>query len=325
MNNIPSGRKPGKPRAGGMPLSGGPVLPIIQDERHTATAICNDREEITCQLINGVEVNDVSSLPCSSSKASEIRQIALEHCPGFRQAVRAGGLGAHHDITIHTDTRIIRAELKVTKKNASSTDVLKWTPWIDTVQFLQGQLTSQIGRRFLGECGESMIQAWFHEVIVPFSSNVPAAAGMTASGYQKAMSTIGMVGKQEEAAKEFILALRSQQTLQKELQALWLDFETRWLSTHSLDNAGLESVIREIIESKDVWICIAKNQVQWVDGLRVISLQSAGTTPKKKGGMLFRYHLTLQSGSETKTIPIECKFHWKNGGQAVQNINFLLL
>ena len=241
------------------------------DERHSATAICNGREDTVCQLICGVEVQDLSALPCTASTAGTIRSIVLERYPGFRQAVRAGGLGAHHDITIHTDTQVVRAELKVTKKNASTADVLKWTPWIDTV------------------------------------------------------STINMVGKQEEAAVAFINALRAQKTLQKELQALWLDFEVRWLSTHSLDDAGLEGVIREIIESKDAWICIAKNQVQWVDGLRVIRLESFGVAPKRKGGMLFRYQLTLQSGSETKTVPIECKFHWKNGGQAVQNINFLLL
>ena len=295
------------------------------DERHSATAICNGREDTVCQLICGVEVQDLSALPCTASTAGTIRSIVLERYPGFRQAVRAGGLGAHHDITIHTDTQVVRAELKVTKKNASTADVLKWTPWIDTVQFLQGQLTSQIGKRFLCECGEPMIQAWFQEVVLPFSSKIGEAAGMTAAGYQKAMSTINMVGKQEEAAVAFINALRAQKTLQKELQALWLDFEVRWLSTHSLDDAGLEGVIREIIESKDAWICIAKNQVQWVDGLRVIRLESFGVAPKRKGGMLFRYQLTLQSGSETKTVPIECKFHWKNGGQAVQNINFLLL
>jgi hypothetical protein len=170
-----------------------------------------------------------------------------------------------------------------------------------------------------------MIHAWFNDVVLPFSSKIPDAAGMTVTGYQKAMSTIGMVGKQEEASKAFILALRTQQSLQKELQQLWLDFEVRWLSSHSLNHAGLEEVIREIIESKDAWLCVAKNQVQWVDGLRVLGLESDSVAPKKKGGMLFRYQLTLQSGDETKIVPIECKFHWKNGGQAVQNINFLLL
>ena len=298
----------------------------IQDERHTATATCNSREDMMCQLLNQ-EVQDsaLSVFPCTSSVLRNFRTSVLNKCVGFRQAVRAGGLNAHYDLDIQTETKNIHTELKVTKHNASSLDVLRWTPWVDTVQFLQGQLTSSVGRRFLGECGEPMIHAWFHEVVLPFSSKIPEATGMTVEGYQKAMSTINMVGKQEDASKAFILALRTHKSLQKELQHLWLDFEVRWLSSHRLNDAGLEEVIREIIESKDAWICVAKNQVQWIDGLRVLRLESAGVAPKKKGGMLFRYLLTLQSGEEIKIVPIECKFHWKNGGQAVQNINFLLL
>jgi hypothetical protein len=302
------------------------VVPI--DERHIASAVCNSREHVMCHLLNNTDISDeilATIFPCAPSIVREFRTTVLQRCDGFQRAVRAGGLATHYDLELLTPTRNIRAELKVTKKKSSAADVLRWTPWVDTVQFLQGQITSQIGRRFLGDCGEPMIQAWFHDVVKPFSVNVEGAAEMTAAGYQKAMMSMNLDGKHEEAARVFISALRAQPSLQKQLQSLWLDFEVRWFSTHRLDDAGLEEVVRNIIETKDAWICVAKNQIQWVDGIRVLRLESLGPTPKKMGGMLFRYHLVVQSGIETKTVPMECKFHWKNGGQAVQNLNFLLL
>jgi len=56
-----------------------------------------------------------------------------------------------------------------------------------------------------------------------------------------------------------------------------------------------------------------------------VKLDYNGHRPKPQGGVSFHYTLTLQRGTETKKVPMECKFHWKNGGQAVQNLNFMLL
>jgi hypothetical protein len=321
-------RAPGKPRvAKAKPLH--PILlsdvPPSSDERHSATATCNSREDTLCRIANGEEVADLSMFPCSAEIVRGFRSMIQNRIPGYKQAVRAGGLNAHYDIEFQTDTSSVRAELKVTKKKASSTETLRWTPWVDTVQFLQGQIGSQLGMRFLGECGEPMLRAWFQEVIVPFSTKVPAAANMTYEGYEKAMATIQMKGKQEEASVAFINTLRTNDTLQEELHQHWLNFEVRWLSEHTLNTQALEEVVRGIIESKDAWICVASNQIQIVDGLKVIRVESAGPVPKKKGGMLFQFRLTLQSGQETKEVPMECKFHWKNGGQAVQNLNFMML
>ena len=296
------------------------------DGRHNSGAIAKKREMELVRIMNhGVDDNLAGIFPCSPSNMREFLTTIREMCTGFRQAVHAGGLQGHHDIEIQTDAKNIRVELKVNKKKSSHVDVLRWTPWVDTVQFLQGQLKSKIGHRFLDSCGETMIDTWFMEVVQPFSTKVPAANGMTVAGYKKAMWTIKMKGSQEEAAKAFIAALRTDEALQQEIHTLWLDFEVRWFSSHQPDVKGLEEVVRDILESKDAWICVSKNQVQWVEGLKVIHLEYTGTAPKRDGGMLFTYNLTLQSGDETKIVPIECKFHWKNGGQGVQNINFMLV
>lgn len=299
------------------------------DGRHIAGAIATQREKEMVRIMNH-NVDDILSsiFPCSLVILHAFRTTIMEKCPGFRKAIPIGGQNKHHDIEIHTDTKIIRVELKVkgeTKGNGSSTDILKWSPWIDTVQFAQGQITSGNGSRFLQECGEPMIHAWFHSVVLAFSSKVPEATGMTLAGYQKAMMGMNLSGKQEDAAKAFITALRAQESLRGELSKLWLQFEEQWLPSHELNHAELENVIREILESKDVWICASRNKIEWVEGLKVIGLAYTGVGPKEKGGMLFTYNLTIQSGNETKIVPIKCKFYWKNGGQGAQNINFLLL
>jgi len=237
-----------------------------------------------------------------------------------------GGLGKHYDLeTPISETATKKSELKVTQGTPSPLEILSWRPWQDTVQFLQGQLKSKIGKRFLGDCGDPMLRAWFDQHVKPFSDKVPSSAGMTYVGYEKAMSTIGMKGKQEAAAVAFIGALRSDEALQKELQARWLNFEVEWFTSHTMDHLGLKEVVKEILEVKDFWICVSKTGIELIDGLKVQNLVFSGARAKPRGGMSFHYILTLQRGSETKEVPMECKFHWKNGGQAIQNLNFMLL
>jgi len=278
-------------------------------------------------LFNGLVTADtpLTMFPCSSDAIRNFRSVFIQKVPTQKTTVVIGGLGKHYDMETQTTSTPMRGELKVTSGNPSSIDILKFQPWKDTVQFLQGQYKSKIGKRFLGDCGEPMMIAWFDTVVNTFSSRVPTAVGMTRDGYLKAMSTIGMSGKQETAAMNFILALRSDDTLQSDLQKEWLAFESSWLSTHAMNHAGLLDVIKEVIEVKDYWVCVSKTQVNWIDGLKVIKLDFVGHKPKPRGGMSFHYLLTVQSGVEQKEVPMELKFHWKNGGQAVQNLNFMIL
>jgi len=300
---------------------------VMMDPRHIASATTKIRERLTVALINGqIQADtDLSCFPCPQAFRDFIAIIQTK-LPNRTIARLAGGLGNHYDFTVHSDSEPIRrGELKVTVGNPSSLDILTWCPWKDTVQFLQAQVKARISRRFLGDCGEPMLVAWFEQVVKPFSLRVPSALGMTCAGYLKAMSTIGMVGRQEESAKAFITALRSDEALKNELHAAWLAFESQWLSSHTMNHEGLLTVLKDVLDVKDFWICVSKTQVIWVDGFKVLGLNFVGAKPKPRGGHSFHYTMTLQRGIETKDVPLECKFHWKNGGQAVQNLNVMLL
>jgi hypothetical protein len=291
-------------------------------ERRIASSLTKIREMRMVSLFNGHQLTDeeLGVFPCPPSLLREFTKVIDSKGLLGKNATHVGGMGKHYDM----ESLEKRAEQKVTKKVASPIETLTWRPWKDTVQFLQGQYKAKIAV-FLGECGDPMMRHWFEQVVKPFSANISTASGMTCDGYLKAMSTIGMKGKQEAAAKAFIIALRCDSSLQQNLHQKWLEFEAQWLSTHTLDHVKLETLVKQVIEIKDFWICVSKNQVNWIDGLKVVKLDYVGTKPKRDGGMSFHYSLHLQRGEQTKQVPMECKFHWKNGGQAVQNLNFMLL
>jgi hypothetical protein len=270
-------------------------------------------------ILNGTAAAQMPHpFPCPPESLAALRAAFVAKVPGLTRV--AGGMSKHYDLI----TSDIRSELKVTSGNSSSLEELMWRPWKDTVQFLQGQINSKLGKRFLGDCGEPMMRAWFvniHEL----AQTIPSASSITYEGYNKAMASIGMKGKQEAAAVAFITALRNQPALKEQLHAKWLEFETSWFSTHSMSHSDLREVVKEIIESKDYWICVSKSGAHLIDGLKVIDLLYQGPLPKPHGGSSFHYILVLQRGRERKAVPMECKFNWKNGGQAVQNLNFMLL
>ena len=292
----------------------------MMDARHIASATTKVRETAMAALFNGSET-PLTMFPCPANTLRDFYSTVKAKLPTATNTAVIGGLGKHYDLETSTASGPFRCELKVTSGNPSALDVLEWQPWRDTVQFLQGQLKSKIGQRFLGDCGDPMLRAWFKNHVEPFASQ----GAMTYAGYEKAMSTIGMKGKQEAAAVAFINLLRSNSEAHEALHKQWLIFEAEWLSTHTMNHDGLLEVAKEIIEAKHAWICTSKKGPLWIDGLKVAGLRFEGARNKPKGGMSFHYTLTLTRGDQTKEVPMECKFHWKNGGQAVQNLNFMLL
>ena len=292
------------------------------DARHIASVTTKVRETLMAALLNGTaEPAALAAFPCPAATLTAFPAIFKQKYPSATSSRVIGGLGKHYDLeTVNGLTPTpIHSELKVTMGNPSPLEQLSWRPWQDTVQFLQGQLKSKIGKRFLGDCGEPMVRAWFEKRIQP------AYPTMTFKGYEKAMSTIGMKGKQEAAAVDFINSLRADAELKTLFHAYWLAFEADWLSEHQMDHAALKEVVKDIIEAKDAWICVSKTAVNLIEGLKVADLKYVGAKEKPRGGMSFHYTIVLTRGGETKEVPMECKFHWKNGGQAVQNLNFMLL
>lgn len=288
--------------------------------------ITTSRENAIVCLLNGNATPEQLALfPCPPDVLLKFAEDFKKKYPTAGSSKRIGGMGRHHDLqTLISAVAYLRQELKVTNNNHSPLNSIEWKPWLDTVQFLQGQIKSRLVKSFIGECGDLMLRAWFDTNIKPFSTKIPGTQGITFEGYCKAMSTIGMKGKQEPTAVAFINALRSNKELQSALHRQWLAFEVEWFTTHTLDHDSFMKVIKQIIEEKDAWICVSKNAINHIDGLKVTSLRYLSAKEKPHGGMTFHYILTLSRNGETKDVPIECKFHWKNGGQAVQNLNIMV-
>lgn len=297
---------------------------VTMDTRSTKSTTARENA-IVCLLNGNATPEQLALFPCPPDALRKFAEDFKRKYPTAGSSKRIGGMGKHHDLqTVLSALPSLRQELKVTNKNHSPLDIITWKPWLDTVQFLQGQIKSKLVQRFIGDCGNLMLREWFDKNIKPFSTNIPGTQGITFEGYSKAMSTIGMKGKQEPAAVAFINALRSNVSLKSALHDQWLSFEVAWFTTHTLNHSLFMEVIKEVIEEKDAWICVSKDAVNHIDGLKVRSLRYISAKQKPHGGMTFHYILTLSRNGETKDVPIECKFHWKNGGQAVQNLNIMV-
>uniref|UniRef100_A0A6C0KXB3 Uncharacterized protein n=1 Tax=viral metagenome TaxID=1070528 RepID=A0A6C0KXB3_9ZZZZ len=291
--------------------------------RRTATKDSTNRENTLVRMFNGEQLSDAEYAYFSCPKEA-LNSLKNKASPLGIAKVQ-GGLGKHYDFTLGST----RGELKHSVSKGTTSDVLEWQPWLDGVQFLQGQTKSKNAQPFIGGCGLPMWTAWFTEEVLPFAvAEVPAAAGMTFDAYYKCASGMSVTQKQTSTpAGKFILALRQNAELAERLRLRWIAFEERWLPVNPLDHAAFETRMRQVIEEKDVWIAINKTGAFWIEGFSVLAVTFEGCEKKRDGGCIFRYSITLQkkSGGQTNKVPIAFKLHWKNGGQAVQNLNFMVI
>lgn len=294
----------------------------MSDKRHTIGNKTKQRENLVVRILNGSVVPDseIAALELNTVVIRNLREQMLLAIPSATTVSLKGKMNQHYDFDVTCAGRG-HVEMKITSTKPSDLTTLQWMPWVDTVQFLQGQLKSATGTRILGDCGEMMFKAWYDRVIAREAPDVSYEA------YKKIAHAMGTKGKYDAAAVAYINSLRTDKTRQADLQAKWLEFETAWLSEHTLNHAELESTVRATIEDKDWWLCISGSAAHWIEGFNVRSVSFIGRKAKKCGGTTFLYTLCLQkkSGGECKDVSMEFKFHWKNGGQAVQNLNYLLL
>ena len=287
----------------------------------SATKDSSNREATLVRLFNGAELSDEEYGYFSCPREALLSLKA--NANGDAKVI--GGLSKHYDFTVGET----RGELKHSTSKTTSRSLLDWQPWLDGVQFLQGQTKSKEALLFMGDCGPALWSAWYEQEVEPFAAvEVPTSAGMTADSYFKVASGMSVTEKQASTpAGKFILTLRSDKAMAERLRLRWLAFEERWMPEHPLNHSALDMRIRKIIEEKDVWVAINKNGAHWIEGFNVLGLAYDGCFPKAEGGRVFKYRLHLQkkSGGETKEIPIIFKLYWKNGGQAVQNLNFLII
>jgi hypothetical protein len=298
----------------------------------TATADTCKREQVLVNLLNGVMGLDLSCFSCDRSAMEALRAFV----PAGATAALVGGLGQHYDFELKgggggggdgSGSGTIRGELKHSVTKKTPRDVLAWQPWKDGVQFLQGQTKSKAAATFMPAYGRPLWDAWFETRVKPFAAeHVPAAAGMTAEGYFRCASGMTYTGG-EEATVTLLKTLRANKEAHAILHRAWLQFEEAWMRDHPLDLKALEAHVRTVIEAKDVWVCVNRAGAHWIEGFRVLGLTSQGLKAKRDGGSSFHYALTLQprSGGASRDVPIELKLHWKNGGQAIQNLNFMIV
>lgn len=287
-------------------------IPLESETKTKTNPTSNNRGSTATQqeaelekLLNGLPA-DASVFPCKKEMLDKILEQLAHH--GYK---KVGGLGKHFDGILDNGETV---ELKVTKKKGSSPEIIRFQPWMDTVQFLQGQIKSKVGTELLGN---TLYRAWFDKEI--------AHNGFTYEEYVKASFDFAGKGKGETAAETFIALLRTSPEKQKEYQQKWLRFEEEYFETYSPDTEKLAQIIGGIFESKTWWVCISSTSADCVRGPKLVSLVYEGAKAKPKGGKVFQYALTLEQNGEQKTVPLCLKFHWKNGGQAVQNLNFMLV
>jgi hypothetical protein len=307
-----------------------------KNKRYQANELNEGREEVLCRLLKGESVD--AELPKHFTAPLEtLHKIpaALQTLYGPLEAIhREGGLGKHRDYQATTATHAdIGIELKCSTKKLSAKDTkeLTYRPWLIAVQFLQGQLKSALGKRFLGACGDTMVSKWFQERIVPFvakhSDVLPTEClTMTEAVYMTAMYDMNAKKTPNKSSGyKFIEALRTHTTLAEDIKKEWKQFQNLYLQTSHPDPNDLFEVVKEAMDAKDVWICVTKDNAYVIEGIRVTAVRFKQDKMYRDTRVL-QYEMDVHkiSSEDTHTIPIELRFHWKNGGQGIQNINFLL-
>ena len=282
----------------------------------TATKDSTSREQTLVHLFNGI----AADTSCFAS-GDAVRAIVPKPTS---VALLVGGLGKHHDFVVNG----LRGELKHSVSARTKREELEWRPWKDGVQFIQGQTKSKKALVFAPDYGLPLWTAWFEGHVRPFVvARVPTASAITLDGYVACASAMSCPAKAEAASKELMRVLREDKVIQTALQTEWLRFEEAYLPTHPLIHGLFEDHIRDVLEEKDVWVCINKGGAHWIEGFVVRGVSYGGVKPKPHGGVVFQYSVALQkkSGGEIRHVPVEYKLYWKNGGQAVQNLNFLVV
>jgi hypothetical protein len=307
------------------------------DERTIAGTLNEKREAIICNILNNIPVSDAHISESFTTPPDKIRTLTAIATTRFGPGTtftRKGGLNAHYDF-IALDSFGIehRIELKYSKDPLSAKEIatLPSRPWSIAVQFLQGQLQSKLGNELLGCCGNPMMSKWFNDVINPFiikhCSILPdICQEITENDYMKAMYDINAKNKGDKTAGyAFINSIRDNNDLSAQLKTSWKNFQNRYLRAFKPDTENIFTVAKEIIDIKDWWICITKDDARLIEGLTVNDVTfKESKLLRDSRVLLYEMTVTTKSGSETTTVLLELRFHWKNGGQGVQNINFLL-
>lgn len=305
------------------------------DERTIAVFLNETRESIIFNILNNIAVEDEILSKNFTAPPAIIRSLTtiIREKINPVKIIRKGGLKEKYDyLAIDSKGVEHHIELKCAKEGLSDSEAAKIAsrPWLKTAQFGQGQLRGP-DNRYLGKCGQIMMSKWFSQVIEPFIAENEALLPddckmMTEDEYMKAMYDIDTKWKGDKTPGcAFINALRDNTTLKSKLAIKWRNFQNIYLQTFKPDDEDILEIVKKRIDIKDWWICITKNSAQLIEGFVVDEVKFVRSKLNKS-----RVHIyeMVMRGKHTNTItqvPLELRFNWKNGGQAVQNINFQLM
>lgn len=298
-------------------------------KKANATKLTHSREDILCQYLNTgyLDKPSLDQFSCSEDALSKLFIEFQTAFPSYTTCKKAGGLGKHVDIVVETPSGLKGIEIKTSEKKMKP-EVLTWQPWEGGVQFCQGQVKSVLMSSFLGDCAMPMVAAWHKKLIEEImKKKLPTFDIPTLEDYTKILFTIGGHTKYPSPAAKLINELRSNESLRKEVQQLWLHFEDEWFNSHQPNLEAFQTMLENLMGEKDYWININKSGAFLIEGFNVKGLTFLGTAKKPEGGTYYRYSMKLQkkSGGDEKEVPFQLKFYWKNGGQGVQNINLLMV
>ena len=140
----------------------------------SATKDSSNREASLVRLFNGAELSDeeYGYFSCPREALNALRVNANgSMSDSDTKAKVIGGLNKHYDFTVGD----VRGELKHSATKTTGAAALQWQPWLDGVQFLQGQTKSKEALNFMGDCGPALWSAWYEQEVAPFASvEVPA-------------------------------------------------------------------------------------------------------------------------------------------------------
>jgi hypothetical protein len=300
------------------------------DKRTRASALNEEREDIIAHVISGraISVGRIRAAFKTPIGVLMCLHGALrEHVGPIAAVERVGGLGAHYDFLV---TNIIGTQLRVELKCCDEDmdfDALR--PWAGAVQFRQGQIGSEDGRRLLGDCGEPMVRAWFEGVVRPFCEKwMPELTDMTLAEYWDGMKRMGdAVAAGAVAGKRgfvFQQRLRERPDAAAAIGEAWATFQDEYLSAHQPDCEVLRADVAAMFAEKDVWICVSNTHAKVFSGVAVDGLVFEGSVMGRKCRVL-RYTMRMRSlgTGDVRDVPLELRFNWKNGGQGVGNLNFM--
>jgi hypothetical protein len=308
------------------------AAPLIKSKKVHATALTNTREDAFVSFLNGEAV----SLDMFACPPEALHTLRTSLGP-VRNCKKVGGLGKHHDGTLEKEVvslscvefSTLRYELKHCEKTLDLNDLI-WKPWEGVVQIVQSQFKSKAAQTFLD--ADAMYLAWFNEGVQNFLAKhdeleLEGVSDMTYEDYFKSSSSMDAHHKGKTPASNLLRILRANETLQEELQQEWLRFEESWMPENPLNHEAFFTFLKNIIEEKDIWFTISKSGACAIEGFNLLGLKYDGISKKPHGGVVYNYMITLQkkSGGVTKDVKIQFKYTWKNGGQAIQNLNFLVV